>query len=146
MIFLRFPSHFPVRATEWMLAAMKVSFGFVLLLPNPTFSNPYMAGLAHVADQRTWGSIAFIFGVVHLTALWINGTKQKSPHWRAACSLVGVLFWFQVCLGIYGTLMINTGMAVYPWLVIFSIRNVWVSMTDARLSDDKARTQNGGRS
>jgi uncharacterized membrane protein YdcZ (DUF606 family) len=147
MIFLRFPSHFPVRATEWMMALMKVSWGFLLLLPFPTFESPFMAAMQQMASQTTWGWIAFVAGTIHMTALYVNGTKRKSPHWRAACSAIGTLFWFQVCLGIYGTGIVNTGMAIYPWLFIFSVRNVVAAMRDARRSDDqfKAEVEKGAK-
>ena len=147
MIALRFPAHFPVRATEWMMACMKTSWGFVLLLPFDAFSQPSMAAMAQIARQSTWGWVAFIAGILHFTALYVNGTRRRSPHLRAICSAIGVMFWFQVCLGMYGTGVINTGMAIYPWLTIFSVRNVVAAMRDARLSDDRFKSEDitGGK-
>ncbi|HUD28949.1 MAG TPA: hypothetical protein VMQ93_08770, partial [Novosphingobium sp.] len=109
--------------------------------------SPYVAALGQTASQATWGWIAFTAGALHLSALYVNGTRRRSPHLRAACSGVGTLFWFQVCLGIYGTGLINTGMAIYPWLAVFSARNVMAAMRDARRSDDqfKSEVDTGGR-
>jgi hypothetical protein len=148
VITIRFPDHFPVRATEWMLAAMKTSWGFLLLLPYPIFHQPMMVALARMADQRTWGSIAFVAGSLHLIALYVNGTRRKSPHVRAICSGIGALFWIFVCRGMYAPGIPSTGWAIYPWLVIFSFRNVWTAMEDARRSDERFKSEGatGGRS
>jgi hypothetical protein len=136
MITLRLPSHFPVRSTEWMLACMKVSWGFILLSPNNMFeTNPYLKGLEQIAPQNIWGLVALILGSIHLSALWINGTRQKTPHLRAFCSGFGALFWFQVTLGIYNTGLISPGWAVYPYLFAFSVYNVVRAMSDAAASD-----------
>lgn len=148
MITLRFPDHFPVRATEWMLAAMKLSFGCVLLMPLPIFAGRSFVAMAQLASQLTWGWVAFVAGLAHLTALYVNGTRRRSPHLRALCSGIGVLFWFQVCLGFWAAGNPTTAWAIYPWMVIFSVRNVVVAMQDARRSDEKYRAEekSGGES
>lgn len=147
MITIRFPDHFPVRATEWMLASMKLSFGFILLLPYPIFNQPMLSGLARMGFQHTWGWIAFAAGLVHLIALYVNGTRRKSPHVRAFCSGIGSVFWLCVCKGMFAPGIPSTGWAIYPWLVIYSIRNVWTAMEDARRSDEKFKSEvkTGGR-
>lgn len=139
MITLRLPSHFPVRATEWMLATMKVSWGAVLLAPLDVFSNPIMSALAQIASQHVWGWVAVTAGFLHLSALYVNGTRRRSPHLRAACSGIGSLFWFQVCLGMFASGSPTTGWAIYPWLFAFSVYNVVRGMMDARLSDTRAK-------
>lgn len=140
MITFRLPAHFPARATEWMLALMKASWGVVLSLPVDLFgTNPYLAGLAQTAPQRVWGAIALFAGTVHLSALWVNGTRRKSPHWRALCSGIGALFWFQVTLGMYATGLISPGWAVYPYLFAFSVYNVARAMGDAAASDARGK-------
>ncbi|WP_103728935.1 hypothetical protein [Novosphingobium sp. HII-3] len=144
MIFLRFPSHFPVRATEWMLAGMKTTMGIGFLSPIPFFDNPAMRGLAAIGSQESWGIVAFVAGVVHLTMLYINGTWRRSPHWRGACSLFGMMFWVQILIGFAGSPVATSAWLMYPWLIIFSARNVWVAWTDARLSDEKAKVEYGG--
>lgn len=143
MIALRMPSHFPVRSTEWMLGAMKLSWGLLLLLPYDVFRAPgtaaMMRGMAALAPQVVWGWIGFIAGIFHLSALWVNGTRRRSPHLRAFCSGVGVLFWFQVTIGLFSSGVMSTGWAIYPWMVLFSVYNVVRAMQDARVSDERAR-------
>ncbi len=151
MITLRLPSHFPVRATEWMLACMKASWGAVLLLPFDMFNAgptaAIFAGLRAIAPQPVWGTVAFGIGMFHLAALYVNGTRRKSPHVRGFCSGVGVLFWSMVCVGIATSNVFTTGWAVYPWFVVFSVYNVVRAMQDARLSDERSRggVVGGGR-
>lgn len=135
MITLRWPSHFPVRATEWMLAFIKTAWGFVLLLPSDMFHRQTFSAMAQIAGQTTWGWIAFCAGLFHMIALFVNGTQRRSPHLRAFCSVIGVLFWFQVSLG-FALSGISTAWAVYPTFVMFSVYNVMRAMQDARLSDD----------
>ncbi len=146
MIAVRLPSHFPVRATEWMLAFIKALWGLLLLAAPGMFDAPateqIMRGLSSIAPQPVWGWIGAIAGTAHLSALWVNGTRRRSPHLRAACSFVGVLFWWQVTVGVLGG-PISTGWAVYPVFTVFSIYNVVRAMRDARLSDDRARASEG---
>lgn len=147
MIVLRWPTHFRVRATEWFSSAFKLLWGFILLLPYPTFDNPLFAEMGKHMSQQTWGWIGFGLGFAHLTALYINGNVRRSPHVRAFCSGVGALFWLQVCLGMLATGIITTGWAVYPGLVVMAVYNVSCAMQDARRSDDAAKSGRigGGR-
>lgn len=141
MIIVRLPSHFPVRATEWMMAAMKASFGLLLLMPLDMFAQPSFTAMRQMAHQHAWGTLGFVFGSVHLIALYINGTRRRSPHVRAFCSCVSSLFWLMVCVGFFRSPVPTTGWAIYPWLVVFSLRNVVSASRDARQSDDKHRSE-----
>lgn len=147
MIALRLPSHFPVRATEWLLATSKALFGLILLLSPHAFANPATAaqysGMSAIAPQPVWGWIGLIAGTLHLSALYVNGTRRRSPHLRAACSFVGVLYWWQVAVGMLAATVVTTGWAIYPVYTAFSVYNVVRAMQDARLSDDRARASEG---
>lgn len=136
MITLRLPSHFKVRATEWMLAAIKTTIGVGLLSPVPFFENPTMAGMRALASQTTWGWVALIAGLLHLAMLYVNGTWRRSPHLRAFCSGIGTVFWFQVCLGFSASPVPTTAWLIYPWILLFSLRNVVAAMQDARTADE----------
>ena len=118
---------------------MKVSWGALLLTPLDVFNNPIMAALAQIASQHVWGWIAIVAGSLHLSALYVNGTRRRSPDLRAACSAIGALFWFQVFLGMFASGSPSTGWAIYPWLFAYSVYNVVRAMTDARLSDTRAK-------
>lgn len=144
MLTVRFPAHFPLRVTEWLLASIKTTWGVVLLQPTDVFANPIFSALGRIASQDTWGWVSLIFGTMHLVALYVNGARRRSPHLRAACSAIGSFFWFQVTLGLIGSGIISTGWAVYPWLFIASVYNVIRAMLDARASDDRARGDRGG--
>ncbi|WP_260928229.1 hypothetical protein [Novosphingobium sp. 9] len=119
-----------------MLASIKTTIGVGLLSPLPFFGNPTMIGMARLASQHTWGWIAFCAGVLHLTMLYVNGTWRRSPHLRALCSGIGTMFWFQVCIGFSSSPIPTTAWLIYPWLFIFSVRNVVAAMQDARSADD----------
>lgn len=146
---VRLPSHFETRACEWMLAFIELGWGAILLTPYPIFrDNIYFSSMALLADQYVWGAVALLTGILHLTALYWNGTKQKSPHLRAGCSAIGALLWFQTCLGFFAVKIVTPGWAVYSMFFIFSVYNIMRAMWDARASDDKAKAGGfgGGRS
>lgn len=145
MIAVRLPSHFPARATEWMLASMKLSWGLILLSPADIFALPNMRAMPNIAPQAVWGWVGVIAGMAHLTALYVNGTRRRSPHLRAFCSWIGSMFWFEVMLGMYESGVPSTGWAIYPWMFAFSTYNITRAMGDARLSDIRARETIGGR-
>lgn len=139
---MRLPSHFPVRATEWFLAAMKTSWGVLLLLAPDIFTAqptaPLFTGFSFF-PQVLWGWIALTAGTFHLGALYVNGTRRRSPHVRGFCSGVGTVFWSLVLYGLIKTGVLNTGLAIYPWFVAFSVYNIVRAMHDAGLSDQRAR-------
>lgn len=137
---IRLPSHFQTRACEWMLACITAVWGGILLLPFDVFgTNPNFSAMAELGPQKVWGFLVVLAGSLHLLGLYWNGTKQKSPHLRAACSAIGVLVWFEVSLGFFASGLVTPNWGIFPVFTAFSIYNVVRAMMDARLADEHAK-------
>jgi hypothetical protein len=109
------------------------------LQPDMFLASPSFAQVAYWADQPTWAAIVLACAIVRLLALVVNGTFHAfrfSPHFRAAASLVGVLFWAQYCLGFVMTAIYSGGawsaVVAYSSFVILELVNVSRSVHDVR--------------
>ena len=146
MMIVKLTKTFPVRITEWLLACIMVSWSIACWhLEGTDWQQPIYSGLARIANQNTWAFYAFWIAVVRLLALTINGAWRPSPHLRAAGAFLACFMWLQISLGMFVSEIRVTGLAVYPWLLLADIYNVFRASHDARLSDDRARAAQVGR-
>lgn len=81
------------RALEVTLASMMLVCGYILLLPHDTFELPHYSILKlHISEEA--GALVFLCtGALRLAALWVNGSRKKTPLLRMAGCLVGSSFW-----------------------------------------------------
>lgn len=127
---------FRQRASEWMLAGIMFTMGWVLLQPYDMFANPSYAGLAQIAPQLHWGLLCAALGGFRLIALWINGSWRATPHLRSILAFVSSVFWFQLVLGIIASPALSTNVAIFPWLLATDIYCAFRAAVDARVSDE----------
>lgn len=140
MVIVKLTKTFPVRVCEWLLAGMMVSWGVVMWNHDAAqFSNPAYSGLSRIADQHAWGAIVCSIGLLRLAALFRNGGWRPSPHLRAGGAFLACFVWLQISLGFMSAESVTTGIAIYPWLLLADIYNVFRATSDARDSDDRAR-------
>lgn len=140
MMIVRFQKSFPIRVMEWLLAGIMVSWGLVAWSLTPAdWANPLYSGLRRFGENNTWAFFAFWIGTIRLAALTINGAWRSSPHLRAGCAFLACFMWLQISLGMFAAEVRATGLAIYPWLLLADIYNVFRASHDARLSDDRAR-------
>lgn len=140
MILLKLTKTFPVRVAEWLLAGIMLSWSIAAWNLGPSdWSNPAFSGLARIANNTTWAFFAFWIAIARLAALIRNGGWRPSPHLRAAGAFLACFLWLQVSLGMFSADIRTTGIAVYPWLLLADIYNVFRASHDARISDDRAR-------
>ena len=108
------------RLAEWTFAAVLFSWGLILMRPEQTFGiSPSSAPLARIADESTWAFYCASVGGLRLLALFVNGWLL--PHTyvlRIATSFLSVLAWLTISLGLMASGTANTGIAVYPWILI----------------------------
>lgn len=140
MMIVKLTKTFPIRVTEWLLAGIMLSWSIACwnLAPGD-WANPLYAGLSRLAAQNTWAFFAFWIGVIRLAALTINGAWRPSPHLRAAGAFLACFMWLQISLGMFTAEIRAVGVAIYPWLLLADIYNVFRASHDARQSDDRAR-------
>lgn len=137
---------FPVRATEWALAAILFLWGVVLVV-NPTLfiTGESYKNLNDLMRQDTWASLCILVGGLRLMMLAINGTWRRSPHMRIVGAFVSCFFWFQISIGIAQSGVFGTGLAVYPVLFFLDTYNVFRATRDAGAVDyiHSRKTDNG---
>lgn len=134
--------HFALRVADWFLSAIMFNFGLVLAGPAHVLNHPAFAGLARIADEHVWAAFCLGVGFVRLAALVVNGTYPRfrwSPHIRCLCALASLMVWFNISLGFWLAEVATTGIAVYPWLMLFDVYNVYLSASEA--GDVERRTK-----
>lgn len=140
MVILKLTKTFPVRVCEWLLAGIMVSWGIAAWNhTDDRWADPVYSGLARIADQHAWGAIVCTIGLLRVAALVRNGGWRPSPHLRAMGAFLACFAWLQISLGLFAAELVTTGIAVYPWLLLADIYNVFRASSDARESDERAR-------
>lgn len=146
MMIVKLTKTFPIRVTEWLLASIMLSWSIACWHLRPVdWANPLYEGLARIADSGTWAFFAFWIALGRLAALTINGAWRPSPHLRAAGAFLSCFMWLQISLGMFAIDVRATGVAIYPWLLLADIYNVFRASHDARASDDRARAARSDR-
>jgi hypothetical protein len=139
MMIVKLTKTFPIRVTEWLLAGIMFSWSIVCWnLDQNEWASSLYSGLSRLGEQNTWAFFAFLVGALRLTALTINGAWRPSPHLRAAGAFLACFIWLQISLGLMAARVRTSGVAVFPWLLLADIYNVFRASHDARLSDDRA--------
>jgi hypothetical protein len=144
MLFLRFPKiiHFRIRIFEWALSVIMLLWATILLNEPDIFK--HQQSLAYFAtlnpDTGFWAMVCYAIGGVRLMALWRNGAWTPSPMIRIFTSVLSMLFWLWVSVGLLGADYLSTGLAVYPVLCVTDFISMWNAANDARLSK-QARLQ-----
>lgn len=140
MMIVKLTKTFPVRVMEWLLAGIMLSWSIVCWQLTPVeWQSPVYVGMARLADANTWAFFAFWIGLLRLACLTINGAWRPSPHLRAAGAFLACFMWLQITLGAMAADLRITAIAIYPWLLLADIYNVFRASHDARLSDERAR-------
>jgi len=140
MVILKLTKTFPVRVCEWLLSGIMVSWGIsVWNHSNQAWNTPAYSGLSRIADQHSWGAIICTIGILRLCALVRNGGWRPSPHLPAAGAFLACFAWLQLSLGFLTADLVSAGIAIYPWLLLADIYNVFRASSDARISDERAR-------
>lgn len=127
--------HLQARFAEWFNAFAMMWWGAYVILHPGMFSDPRLyalwTGLLAVASQQTWGLIAFTVGAVRLGALYVNGRRKVTPSIRLATSFVSAFIWTQIVLGMWNGNTPNTGLVVYPMLILADIYSAFRAGADA---------------
>lgn len=152
MIIQSLRQHWPSRKMEWLGAGFLMSWGVYVLLHPELFTQPATAelfsGLVTLSDSFTqypalaWGGLAFAIGLVRAVALFVNGAYVRTPAIRVATSFVSIFILTQICLGLWHSGVPNTGLVVYPWLIIADL----ISAYRAAIDVVYAETAKEGRS
>lgn len=135
-------SHFPIRATEWIMAIPLVGIGWALYLDDQLFSRtPSFAKLAEYGDETAWCIVIMACAICRLLALLINGTFHgftHSPTIRLGASLIAMTFWSLFTIGVAVAFFTQqgavTGVIAYGTFMVIELRNIYLSRRDMVLS------------
>jgi hypothetical protein len=147
MMIVRFNNHVHLRLGEWLASLILASIGFILFAFPNIFEGEQTATytyLRSICPQVVWAFGIGIVGVTRLVALYINGRRSITPYIRMAMAFVSCFLWYQFALGFVLSGVATTGLAVYPWLLVLDIYNVFRSSADAREVYDNKRASRDG--
>lgn len=134
--------HFRIRVTDWLLSAILFTWGLALFATNPqVWALPTFSGLNNIAPQAYWATAATMIGLARLGALFVNGAVQRSPHLRLAGAFLSIFVWVQLSLGVFSSDLVGPGLAIFVWLALADMLNVYRAAMDARASDHRASEQ-----
>lgn len=142
MLILKLKEHFPARISEWFNGAILSSWGLYLLLHPDLFDSPAMTVMTQgmssmvpfdVNPESVWGLVAFSAGMTRLVALFINGAWSRTPALRLVTAAISAFVWTQVVIGLMS--VPNTGLAVYPWLVVIDLVAAYRAGRDVAISE-----------
>lgn len=140
MIIRSLRQHFPARKTEWLNSGFLICWGVYVMLHPELFTDPNSAklwsGMLAVAEYTGiypalfWGGGAFIVGMLRSVALFINGSWTRTPLIRLIASFGSMLIISQIIIGFYHSGLSNTGLVVYPWLVVADLLSAYQAGCD----------------
>lgn len=127
------------------MAGFLTSWGLYVLFHPQLFTNPatgaLFSGLAVISEPVTrypalaWGGGAFLIGVGRAVALFINGAWTRTPLIRLVACFVSMFIVTQIVVGLWQSGVPNTGLVVYPWLVIADLLSAYRAAVDAVLAE-----------
>lgn len=144
--------HAGVRATEWIGAVPLALMGYVLWDEFDVFSiSPSFVMLKQWAPESTWANILLSAAVLRLTALFVNGyfrAFRHSPTIRFSASCIAALSWSAFASAFFiawhsmgGS---PTAWVAYSTLVLFELRNAYVSRVDMAVARGAKNVRNDG--
>lgn len=125
------------RWAEVWLSLIMVTFGLVLLWPEPTFVGPQWRVIATFVNEREAGAIAVAAGACRLLALWINGRRGRETSLvRTIGCLAGFAFWLALAVGFAAAYPPpSTGIAVYGVLALAELHSSGRAASDMAAED-----------
>lgn len=135
MIIMDLKRHFPPRAVEWLISGLLLSWGAATILqPGMFYENPSFHYLLRMANQEAWGLYAFVVGSARATALFINGTWQRTPLIRIIAAFASAFIWTQVLIGVSNAPVPTLAWALYPWFIAADFYSAFRAGADAMVA------------
>lgn len=140
MIMQSLRQHWPARKLEWLMSGFMISWGVYVLFHPTLFTDPatrdLFAGLAAFSNQFSefpaliWGGACFAVGLGRGIALLINGAWTRTPLIRTIASFFSMFLVTQITLGFWNSGVPNTGLVVYPWLIVADLLSAYRAAVD----------------
>ena len=140
MIVTSLRQHWPARKLEWLMAGFLSTWGLYVLLHPELFTSPataeLFAGLASLTNPISdypalvWGWACLLVGLGRGLALFVNGAWTRTPLVRLIASFISMVIMTQIVAGMWNSGVPNTGVVVYPWLVIADLLSAYRAAVD----------------
>ncbi len=136
--------HFQARFAEWFSGIALFGFGSYLILHPGLFMDPRVAalwqGMAAMMAQQTWGLVGVLVGGARLSALYVNGRHTRTPAVRLVASFFSAFIWTQVVIGLWKADVPNTGLIIYPLMVVADIYSAFRASQDMTFVSHRERS------
>lgn len=140
MIIRSLREHWPARKMEWLMAGFLLGWGvYVLLHPGLFTDGPtavLFSGMASLSAPFTvypalaWGGTAALTGLCRGMALFVNGAWTRTPLIRLIASFASMFVVTQIVVGLWKSGVPNTGLVVYPWLIVADLLSAYRAAVD----------------
>lgn len=140
MIIRSLRQHWPARKLEWLMSGFLASWGLYVLVHPTLFTSPETAvlfsGLAELSSSFSdypalfWGWSCFGIGLGRAAALFVNGAWTRTPLLRLTASFMSMFIMTQIVVGLWKSGVPNTGLVVYPWLVVADLLSAYRAAVD----------------
>lgn len=115
---MKFFTNFPQRRLEWLLALYTVLFGFWLALPPQSMSTTSFRAALFVMSEFHWGVLYCCVGIIHNTALHINGRAAWTPFIRVAAVMLNMQVFLAMSLSLAKVNIWSTGTFTYGFIAL----------------------------
>lgn len=148
MLIQSLKTHFSARKMEWIGAGMTGTWGYYVITHPQLFTAPATAplwqGMIRVAEffgqpPVSIGIMAMLTGILRGGALFINGAYEKTPLIRLLTAFASAYLWTSVSVGFVLSGVANTGLVIYPWLVVMDIVSGYHAGYDLVIAENTAR-------
>ena len=140
MIIRSLRQHWPARKLEWLMAGFLSGWGLYVLMHPRLFTDPataeLLSGLSAISAPFTpypalaWGGAAFLTGLCRIMALFVNGAYTRTPLIRLIAAFMSMFIVTQIVAGLWQSGVPNTGLVVYPWLIVADLLSAYRAAVD----------------
>ncbi len=103
---------FPVRKSEWIAAFVLLGCSFILGINPDLFQTlPGYTEMSKFGPQWVWQWGLFIFGLVRIFILGINGAYWRTPHLRALMAFLSCFIWWEIAISLLANLGLSAILA-----------------------------------
>lgn len=110
-------TNYGTRKLEWMLAIYTVYFGVWLIMPWQSMSGESFSNALSFIPESGWGTLYITVGIVHNTALHVNGRGWWTPFVRSTALFMNASVFLALSLNIASINPGGTGVATYTFIV-----------------------------
>lgn len=148
MLIKSLKTHFPARATEWIMSGVLFSWGYYWVTHPQLVTQPetqeVFSGIVRVAEYFgqppvVMGVLALLTGFARASALFVNGAVTKTPLVRLLTAFLSAYLWTSICVGLWLSDVPNTGLVVYPWFVFADVVSGYRAGYDLVIAESVAK-------